>query len=98
MAGARLSLAVAFAEKYTVLVLATAGSIVMARLLTPHEIGVYAIAAVAAGIAQVLRDFGVGQYLVATKELGRVELRAALTVSLLSASVLGAGLRCACSR
>lgn len=92
MAGARLSLAVAFAEKYTVLILATAGSIVMARLLTPHEIGVYAIAAVAAGIAQVLRDFGVGQYLVATKELGRVELRAALTVSLLSASVLGAGL------
>jgi O-antigen/teichoic acid export membrane protein len=88
MAGARLSLAVAFAEKYTLMLLALAGGMLMARLLTPQQIGVYSIAAVAAGMAHILRDFGVGQYLIATREIGRQEQRAALTVSLACACLL----------
>ncbi|UGQ48548.1 oligosaccharide flippase family protein [Massilia endophytica] len=78
----RRSLLFSFAEKYTALLLATAGSMLIARVLTPAEIGIYAIGAVLAGLAQVLRDFGVGQYLVAARELTREQLRAALAVSL----------------
>jgi O-antigen/teichoic acid export membrane protein len=78
----RRSLLFSFAEKYTALLLGTAGSMLIARVLTPAEIGIYAIGAVLAGLAQVLRDFGVGQYLVAASELTREQLRAALAVSL----------------
>ncbi|CAN7318700.1 oligosaccharide flippase family protein [Pseudoduganella sp. LjRoot289] len=87
-AATRRSLAVSFAEKYALLLLALAGSMVLGRLLTPAEIGVYSIAALLAGFAQVLRDFGVGQFLLQEKELTRDKLRAALAVGLASATAL----------
>jgi O-antigen/teichoic acid export membrane protein len=82
MDSTRRSLLFSFAEKYTSLLLATIASMLIARMLTPADIGVYAIGAVLAGLAQVLRDFGVGQYVVAARELTREHLRAALAVSL----------------
>lgn len=72
----------AFAEKYLLLLLNLAGSMVLARLLTPAEVGVYAIGAVVVGIAQVVRDFGVGAYLVQDRRFATETLRAALAVSL----------------
>ncbi|WP_228892505.1 oligosaccharide flippase family protein [Pseudoduganella aquatica] len=85
----RRSLALSFVEKYALLLLALAGSMVLGRLLTPAETGVYSVAAVLAGLAQVLRDFGVGQYLVQEKDLTPAKLRAALCVSVGSAWTLG---------
>lgn len=86
----RLSLAFSFAEKYTGLVLNLAGAVLLSRLLTPDQIGVYSIAAVLAGMAQVLRDVGVGQYLVQAPVLSRATQRAALGVSLAVAWLLAA--------
>nr|WP_229415653.1 oligosaccharide flippase family protein [Pseudoduganella armeniaca] len=88
MSTARRSLLFSFGERYTALLIATVGSMLIARMLAPAEIGVYSIGAVLVGLAQVLRDFGVGQYIVATPALGRVQLRAALTVALVSAWLL----------
>jgi len=93
---ARRSFVVSFAEKYILLVLNTAGAMVLARLLTPAEVGLYAIGAVLAGLLQVLRDFGVGAYLVQQPQLTPANLRAALTVNLLvgwtlAAAVFGSG-------
>jgi len=85
----RRSLALSFAEKYALLLLALAGSMVLGRLLTPAQTGVYSVAAVLAGLAQVLRDFGVGQYLMQEKDLAAAKLRAALGVSVASAWTLG---------
>lgn len=85
---ARLSFLTSFAEKYTLLVLNTVGAMVLARLLTPAEVGVYAIGAVLVGMAQVLRDFGVGPYVIQEKELTREKLRAALATSILVAWLL----------
>lgn len=79
----RRSFAMSFAEKYALLTLNTGGTMVLARLLTPAEVGLYAIGAVLAGLAQVLRDFGVGAWLVQEKLLTREKMRAALGVSLL---------------
>jgi len=85
----RRSLALSFGERYLLLALALGGSMVLGRLLTPAEVGVYSVAAVLAGLAQVLRDFGVGQYLMQEKELTPAKLRAALCVSVGSAWTLG---------
>ena len=82
MAGLRRSFAYSFAEKYTLLLLGMAGTMVIARVLTPAEIGLYSIAAVLVSLVQVLRDFGVGQYLIQEAELTTAKLRAALAVSL----------------
>lgn len=85
---ARQSLLFSFAEKYTLLVLNTAGTMVLARLLTPAEVGLYAVGAVLVGLAQVLRDFGVGSYIIQARVLDEEKLRAALCVSVLFAWAL----------
>lgn len=81
----RLSFLFSFAEKYAALLLNTIGAMLLARLLTPAEVGIYAVGAVLVGLAQVLRDFGVGSYLIQAKVLDEEKLRAALCVSMLLA-------------
>lgn len=90
MSAARRSLLVSFGERYTALLIGTAGTMIIARLLPPAEIGVFSIGAVLVGLAQALRDFGVGQYVVSAPALERAQLRAALGVSLLAAWSLAA--------
>ena len=51
--------------------LSLAGGMIISRLLTPAQTGIYSVAAVLLGVAQVLRDFGAGQYLVQERELTR---------------------------
>lgn len=87
---ARLSFLASFSEKYTLLLLNTAGAMVLARLLTPADVGLYAIGAVLAGLVHVVRDFGVGSYLVQEKQLDRTKLRAALGMSMLVGWLLAA--------
>jgi O-antigen/teichoic acid export membrane protein len=87
---ARLSFVVSFAEKYTLLLLNTAGTMILARLLTPAEIGVYSVGAVLAGLAQAVRDFGVGPYVIQEKHLTEEKLRAALGTSILVGWLLAA--------
>lgn len=88
MASARRSLLVSFGERYTLLFIGMVGTMVIARILPPSEIGIFSIGAVLVGLTQVLRDFGVGQYVVAAKSLSREQLRAALGVSVCSAWLL----------
>jgi O-antigen/teichoic acid export membrane protein len=87
---ARLSLLFSFAEKYTLLLLNTVGAMVLARLLTPADVGVYSVGAVLVGLAQVLRDFGVGTYVIQERALSREKLRAALSASIVVAWLLAA--------
>ncbi|MBA5687283.1 lipopolysaccharide biosynthesis protein [Duganella sp. LX47W] len=86
----RRSFLYSFAEKYTSLLLSTAGAMVISRVLTPAEIGVYSVGAVLVGLAQVVRDFGVGQFLIQERQLTDEKLRAALTVSIGVAWLLAA--------
>lgn len=74
--------AFAFGEKYMLVLLALAGSMLLARLLSPAELGVYGIAAVLASLAQVFRDLGTSQLLVIQRSLGEREQRALLTLSI----------------
>jgi len=86
----RSSIFFSFAEKYTLLLLGMGGAMAIARLLTPAEIGLYSVGAVLVGLAQAVRDFGVGQYLTQEKDLTVEKMRAALAVSLAVAAILGA--------
>lgn len=83
--GVRTALALSFAGKYSQYALALASNIILARLLTPTEIGVFSVAAVIATLGHVMRDFGVSQYLVQAKELSAQKIRAAFSVTLMVA-------------
>lgn len=72
-------------EKYSLMVSALVGTMIVSRLLTPEDIGIYSLGAVVLGIAQVMRDFGVGQYVIQERELTAQKLRAVLAVSFLLA-------------
>ena len=82
MRGIARNFAFGFAEKYLQALLALVSSIVLARLLSPAEIGIYSIAAVLTGLAQVFRDLGTGQLLVARSTLSIEEQRALLAISI----------------
>ena len=68
MPSIRKALSLSFASKYSSLAIHTAAVMVLARLLTPAEIGVYSVGAAVVALAHVLRDFGVGNYLIQEKE------------------------------
>lgn len=55
-------------------------SMLMARLLTPAEIGVYSITVVFVNIAHVFRDFGVASYLQREPDLSPEKIRSAIGV------------------
>lgn len=83
MSGVRSSLGWAFSERYLLLAMSIASSFVLARLLTPTEIGTYSVSLAVIGIAQVVRDFGVGGYLVQEKNLTEDHVRSAFGFTLL---------------
>jgi O-antigen/teichoic acid export membrane protein len=88
MTGVRKALFISLLDRYLVLVLALASSMILARLLTPEQIGVYSVSLAVIGIAQVLRDFGIGNYLIQEKDLTEAQLRTAFGISLLLGSVM----------
>ena len=81
MTSVRRSLAFALAENQLIFALQFAMAIIVARLLTPNEIGVYSIAVITLSIAHVLRDFGVVAYLIKEPELTTEKIRAASAIS-----------------
>jgi len=78
----RRSLAYSIADSYLALPLQLIGTMIISRLLTPAETGVFAVAAVFAAFASTFRDFGVAEYLIQEKELSAEKIRAALTVNI----------------
>ncbi len=77
MASVRKSLAISLTERYLITVVQLVSTMVLARLLSPHEIGVYSVATVFMGFIQAFRDMGVGQYLVQEGDLTRKKIRTA---------------------
>ena len=69
MNSVRRSVWLTFADSYFGLVLQIASTMIIARILTPQEIGVFAIAAVFSTLASMFRDFGVAEYLIQEREL-----------------------------
>lgn len=87
-ASLRQALVLAFSAKYVVTLIQFAMMVIVARILAPEDIGIYSVAAVFAGIAYLLRDFGVANYIVQERELTRDRLKAAYLVNVLMACVV----------
>lgn len=86
----RKSLLISLAQRYSAFVVGFAASMVLARLLTPEEFGVYSVAMAAVGLVGVLRDFGVNRYLIQEKDLTEARLRTAFGLMLATSWGLGA--------
>lgn len=85
----RRSVAIVFSAKYIELLLGLISSLVLARLLSPEEFGIYSIAASVVMIGYLFRNFGVGQYIVQVEKLDDGILRSAFTVTLAISWAIG---------
>lgn len=88
----RKSLVISFAEKYAVLLVSIASTMVLARLLTPAEIGIFSVSVAVVGIVHMIRDFGVTQYLVVEEELTKDRIRAAFGITIVISWSIGGAL------
>ena len=79
-------------DNYVGVALHLASTVIISRLLTPAEVGIFAIAAAIQALAGTVRDFGIGEYLIQERDLTRDKVRAAfglnLAVSWLMAATL----------
>jgi O-antigen/teichoic acid export membrane protein len=88
----RQALLWSFAERYANFALTLFSTVLLARLITPQQLGVYSVCAAFAAVAAILRDFGVSEYLIQERDLTRDKLRAACSIALLVAWPLAAAL------
>ncbi len=79
------SLIYSFSESYLIVIIQLGSSMVIARLLTPEEIGQFSIGIAILAIAHMLRDFGIGNYLIQEKELTKQKIKTAFGITLLIA-------------
>ncbi|MDQ2780221.1 MAG: oligosaccharide flippase family protein [Pseudomonadota bacterium] len=88
----RRALAWSFAERYANVVIGIGSTLILARLLTPAQVGIYSVCAAFTAVAAILRDFGVSEYLIQERELDRPKLRAAYGIAIAVAWTLGIGI------
>ncbi|WP_375396959.1 oligosaccharide flippase family protein [uncultured Sphingomonas sp.] len=84
----RRSITWAYIGQFITLAITFIGSIFVARLLSPHELGIFAIAMATTGVIQVFTAFGVGSYIVRDQELKETTLDTAFTINAILSVIL----------
>ncbi|SEO42291.1 Membrane protein involved in the export of O-antigen and teichoic acid [Rhodospirillales bacterium URHD0017] len=84
----RRSIAFSVADRYASIAIGFVTTIILSRLLTPKDFGIFSIAMSFVVLADIFRDFGTGNYLVQVKQLTDQQLRTAFT-TFLATSALG---------
>jgi len=92
MANLRRSLVINFLSSTGSTIAQFIVSILLARMLTPAEIGVFSMTVVFVNIAHIFRDFGVGTYLQREPELTEEKMRAAIGVMFSTSWLIAVGL------
>lgn len=82
------SIAISFATQYAELIIQFLGVLILARILSPEDIGVYSIAAFLMTFLHAFRDFGVVQYIIQEQDLTREKIRAAQGVAIILALII----------
>jgi O-antigen/teichoic acid export membrane protein len=85
----RRSIAWTFSEQTLLQLIQLAAAVVIARLLSPDELGVFALAVSASAVLTALRTFGVGNYLIREAELSLDKIRSAFGIMLVMSWSLG---------
>lgn len=88
----RRALSLSFTRSCVAFGLNIATVMIVSRLLTPTEIGVFSVTAALVTLAQMLRAFGTGELIIQEKNLTRAVVRTAFTVNLIIACALAAAL------
>jgi O-antigen/teichoic acid export membrane protein len=78
----RRALLFSFLDRYAGLALSILSSIVIARLLTPAELGVFSVTMILILFVSTMRDLGAGQFMVQVKELTPEGIRSTWAVML----------------
>ncbi|MDE2370306.1 MAG: oligosaccharide flippase family protein [Burkholderiales bacterium] len=89
MSDLRRSIAYSAVQTYVSIGLQLVSTAVLSRILTPAQVGVFAIAAVFAALASTVRDFGIGEYLIQAKDLDTQRIRAAFLVNIVTSWSMG---------
>lgn len=77
----RRALSLSFVQTAVSVVFSFGSVIIVSHLLTPAEIGVYSIAVGVMALVHMLRDFGVGEYLVQNTHLDERAIRTVFTIN-----------------
>lgn len=86
----RNSLFFAFSSSYAKLGLQFIASLFVARLLTPHEFGVFSIAMAFILLADTLRNFGIAGFVIQEKELTQARLNTAAGLNIVTSFIMAA--------
>jgi O-antigen/teichoic acid export membrane protein/peptidoglycan/xylan/chitin deacetylase (PgdA/CDA1 family) len=81
---------VSFATQYFEMTIHFLAVLVLARLLTPEDIGTFSVAAFLMAFLHMFRDFGVVQYLIQEHDLTNDKIRSAMGVSIILALAVAA--------
>ncbi|WP_423823594.1 lipopolysaccharide biosynthesis protein [Salinisphaera sp. SPP-AMP-43] len=76
------------AQQYTGFLITLPSIMILSRLLTPSEVGVYSVSITFVNIVHMLRDMGTSEYLVQLKEVDNDSARSAFTINLIIAWIL----------
>ncbi|MBC3765766.1 lipopolysaccharide biosynthesis protein [Neptunicella marina] len=79
------SLIWSFSERYINQIISLISSMVLARLLSPEEIGIFSLCAALTAMLTIFRDFGVSEYLIREKELTKDKVTGAYALTFLMA-------------
>lgn len=85
----RRALSLTLGQRIATLVFSFGSTIILSRLLTPSEVGVFSVAAGLLALVQMLRDFGVSEFLVQERVLDQGVVRTVFTMNLAIAWCLG---------
>lgn len=85
----RSAIAFSVSGRYLTLALQFVSTMLLARLLTPEDIGIYSAGFSIIALAHLFRDFGLNQYIIQEKELTENKIQTTFTISLIIAWSLG---------
>lgn len=83
MSSVKKSFALSLLGNHISIVIQLLSTLVIARLLTPEQIGIFSIAAVLSALAAQFRDFGLSEYLIQEKDLSASKMRSAFGANIL---------------
>lgn len=83
------SVSLSIVARYTTLGLQFVSTLILARLLTPEDIGIYTAGVSVVTLAHLFRDFGFNQYLIQEKQLTKDKVETSFTLSVIISWSLG---------
>lgn len=90
MTSAKRSIGISFAGQYLELIIHFLAVLVLARILSPEDIGTYSVAAFLMAVLHTFRDFGVVQYVIQEVDLTAEKIRSCMGVAIMLALAVAA--------